>query len=160
VGAKDAERIAVVSADYGFDFFWCHARLFVMECGAGVCGPCNTVARRGAGGQGPGGQGQDVQTCAFLCMPGAKLFFGRTKPMFNKFCGISWFAAIWSRCGSAWWPATAAWRECVLECAMPTADAEAIRMFAWIGSGRCIDLMFGPGRNAAGRGGSSYPKRG
>jgi len=45
--AKDAERIAVVSANYRFDFFWSHAGLFVMEFWAGACGPCNTVARRG-----------------------------------------------------------------------------------------------------------------
>jgi hypothetical protein len=34
VGAENAEGIAVVSANYGFDFFWCHASLFVMECRA------------------------------------------------------------------------------------------------------------------------------
>ena len=88
VGAENAEGIAVVSANYGFDFFWCHASLFVMECRAGGCGPCNTVARRGARGQGPGARGRIVQTCAFLCAPGAKLLFGRTKPILDKSLGI------------------------------------------------------------------------
>jgi hypothetical protein len=30
VRAEDAEGIAVVSANYGFDFFGCHAGLFVI----------------------------------------------------------------------------------------------------------------------------------
>jgi hypothetical protein len=36
VGAEDAKGIAVVSANYGFDFFGSHVGLFVMECVAGV----------------------------------------------------------------------------------------------------------------------------
>jgi hypothetical protein len=33
VGAEDAEGVAVVSANDSFDFFGCHAGLFVMELG-------------------------------------------------------------------------------------------------------------------------------
>jgi hypothetical protein len=44
MGAEDAEGIAVVSADYGFDFFKSHAGLFV-------------IVRHSSWNVGPGGAG-------------------------------------------------------------------------------------------------------
>jgi hypothetical protein len=45
-----------------------------------------------------------MQSCAFLCVRGAKLFFGHPKPIFDNACGIIGFEAIFrgvARC-SPW----------------------------------------------------------
>jgi hypothetical protein len=140
-----------------------------MECWAGGCGPCNTVARGGAGvalrapglgvalrapGLGAGGWGLGagvVQSCAFLCARGAKFFFVRTKPIFDKGCGIMGFEAIFRRIGCGWWQTIAGRREEFIEREMAIADAVAacwdkvseLRLY--------IGLMLDWGRNSARR---------
>lgn len=86
------------------------------------------ISARGTGfsearGRGLGTGGRVMQSCAFLCVPGAKLFFGQTKPIFDNTCGIIGFEAIFRGVGGGWWHAAAGRRECAVERKMPMADA-------------------------------------
>jgi hypothetical protein len=60
-----------------------------------------------------------MQSCAFLCVRGAKLFFGHPKPISDKACRIIGFEAIFRGVGGGWWHATVGWRESAVEREMP-----------------------------------------
>ena len=92
VRAEDTEGIAVVSANYGFDFFWCHAK------DAYYCSAERNAWRRLAAGAKVAGLCKVVLLCAFLCVPRAEFFFGQTKPptkpVSDSPCGIIGLAAM------------------------------------------------------------------
>jgi hypothetical protein len=79
-----------------------------------------TFVARGAGCT---GRSPNYAFLPFLCVRGAKLFFGHPKPIFDNACGIIWFEAIFRGVGGGWWHAAAGRRECAVERKMPMADA-------------------------------------
>ena len=111
------------------------------------------ISARGTGfsearGRGLGTGGRVMQSCAFLCVPGAKLFFGQTKPIFDNTSGIIGFEAIFRGVGGEWWHATAGRRESAVEREMPMADAVESRWgevsglgSARVGAGLDISLV-------------------